>query len=802
MEVEQVVVRLVADTSQYFASLDYAGARLLGYTAGLAAGIAKHGIQMAATFEKNSVAVKTMVGDVQEGARLIEDITKLAIDTPFSSDQLVEVTKQLKSFGFQSADIIDTLKVLGNVSSGTGTDIHRISLAFGQVKVAGKLMGTELRQFVDAGVPLIEYLGKVMGKPAESIRSMTEAGQIGFAQVVEAFNLMNAKGGQFAGLMDVISKTTIGGRWQAFKETLDVSSRNFALMAAEGLGLKDALAGAADSLQDMNKASGGDGVRSFFDGVRTAVNGVWMVMKKVGEAIQYVYRQVADWVKENKVLVRDVLLLVGTVWTLNVAVRAVLTSILLMRSILFTVYALTGIMSLVTSFLALKTLIVTIVTSAVSFGVAIAPISLVLGIIAGLLGRMDAFKFNGSAFSQGLEALQEMKKVFQGIVDALQNGDFQSAWELIIAGFLYAWRVMSLTIKSEWSALMKGLAEGANLYVKAMFTWTSPENIKKGEAAQRKLMQDQMRVADTASFYGLSEANANDLNTYQDIAAQALAAYQAKKKIYDELPKNANITEKVYKEMLEFWEQRHRADEKMAEIIARSTGAQNALQAERDKIANLGEFATDPILQQRKREIDRLLKQVAQNAYDSWYNALYDEFVGEPIDFAKMNVPLGISAKAREVMNDLDKELMKGVTSFDHFTMQMKALREARFGNQAMQNAAGAAIGGFAMIGGVGPMKNDAFRFGLFQQFEAARKNVGDQETRLPPSALRGSTEAQNVINANLSRQTSIEEEVLSVLIANKTLHEQSVIYQKAVADAMEKFQKDPKKIGLFGFDN
>lgn len=802
MEVEQVVVRLVADTSQYFASLDYAGARLLGYTAGLATGIAKHGIQMAATFEKNSVAVKTMVGDVQEGARLIEDITKLAIDTPFSSDQLVEVTKQLKSFGFQSSDIIDTLKVLGNVSSGTGTDIHRISLAFGQVKVAGKLMGTELRQFVDAGVPLIEYLGKVMGKPAESIRSMTEAGQIGFAQVVEAFNLMNAKGGQFAGLMDVISKTTIGGRWQAFRETLDVASRNFAMMAIEGIGLKDALADAADSMQELNKRGDQEGTRSFFETVRISVNAVWMVLRKISEAIGLIYREVKNWVKENQDLLKQIASAAAGMWLLYKAVGATIAAWRLLTMGIVAATAALKAFSLVT-FLAHA---IVMMTSLVSMIAPFAAWAVTLGIIAGLLGRMDAFKFNGSAFSQGLEALQEMKKVFQGVVDALQNGDFQSAWELVVAGFLYSWRVMSLTIKSEWTALMKGLAEGASLYVKALFTWTSPENIKKGEAAQRKMMQDQMRVADTASFYGLSEYNANELNTFQDVAAKALKEVHRLQSLLQpgsvihlipgEVEKTANALAAAEKE-------RANADKMIAEVLSRSATAINALQVERDKIANLGEFATDPILQQRKREIDRLLKQTADNAFEAWYDAWLDSVFGATTgDFAKMDVPLGISAKAREVMNDLDKELLKGVTSFDHFTMQMKALREARFGNQAMQDAAGAAIGGFAMVGGVGPMKNDAYRFGLFRQFEAARKNVGDQETRLPPSALRGSTEAQNVINANLSRQTSVEEEVLSVLIANKELHQQSVIYQKAVADAMEKFSKDPKRVGLFGFDN
>lgn len=497
MEVEQVVVRLVANTAQYFASMDAAASRLIGYSAGIVGNVAKHGVQLAATFERNAVAVRVMVGDFEKGNQLLKEITQLAIETPFSSDELVGVAKQLKAFDIETEQIIPTLQALGNVSAGTGTDIRRISLAFGQVKVAGKLMGTELRQFVDAGVPLIKYLAEVMNKPEESIRSLVERGHVGFAQVVEAFNAMNRAGGQFAGMMEVISRSTISGRWQAFKETLEVATRNFALAAMEGLGLKTVLNDLTKSLAFVNDSDQSKTVEAF-QTVRAVFNAIRLVVIKVWDLVQYIVREVREWAAENDRLVTNIAAVVGVLLAVRVAMFAVRVAMfaghVVWRAVRYTavaIYALTaglrtvlwgiyaawvaikGVVVIVWGIMKAMTVIDYLANIVASLKAAYATLKATIANLAPLLvfalvalGIYEAFKalgagrYMGDFFTQGLEALKELRVAWDGLVAALKAGDMEAAWGIITAGFKYAWRVMIVTLKSEWKAFTIGLSQG------------------------------------------------------------------------------------------------------------------------------------------------------------------------------------------------------------------------------------------------------------------------------------------------------------------------------------------------------
>lgn len=797
MEVEQVVVRLVADTTQYFASLKYAGARLLGYSAGLVTGIAKHGIQMAATFEKNSVAVRTMVGDFEEGNKLLQDITNLAIETPFSSDELVAVTKQLKAFGFETQDIIPTLTALGNVSSGTGTDIHRITLAFGQVKVAGKLMGTELRQFVDAGVPLIETLGKVMNKPAESIRSLVEQGHVGFQQVAEAFNMMNAEGGKFAGLMDTISKTTIGGRWQAFRETLDVASRNFSLAAIEGLRLKNALDGAVKSLKDLNQAGGASTVALFRD-VRTVISDVWMILSKIVDAIGHVIGAVSKWAMANEFLLKYVLLVVGVFWSLYAVTKAVTVSLLAVRMALAAVYTLSGLASVVSSFLALKALIISIVATVGPFLTAFIPIVGIINVIGVALYKIGAFKFSGTAFSEGISALKELKRAFGGIVDALQSGDIETAWELITTSFLYAWRVMTLTIKGEWGAFLRGLSEGLNIHIKAALSGFNYAALRKGDEAKAALLQNELEVAVAKSQFGLSDKSAIDLIDYQRQSQDALARQQ---RLEEAMAKAVALntprfpgdvvgdTSKQIKEykaaILELVDLRTKIDKMVQGIIGR---------AGTEKEAKLVQgMASDPHLVRLKGELDRLLQKVEDNKKLAAAQQATEAGV-----LSQMAVTYSISGQARDVMNKLEKELSRGVGAWDKFSRDIALINEARWGSAKGQQIAGA-VGGFALTGKMaGQMEDGAYLYGLYKAQEELAKGLSANK-RTSPALMFGSTAAQDVINANLDRKASVEEQVLDTLIQSKIVAEQQREYQKEVAEVMKKFIANGtmKKLGI-----
>ena len=321
MTVEQVVFTLTANVHPYLNSIGVAQSRLIGMLAGAQVAVAAHSIKLAAEFERTTVAFEVMAGNAAEGKKLIEEIQQMAVESPFKSQELADIAKQQKSFGTANKDIMDTLHALGEVSAGTGTSMERIGLAFGQVRVAGKLLGTELRQFVDAGIPLIENLAAVMKRPKESIRALVEQGHVGFAQVVMAFNRMTMEGGIYAGLMERINKTTLIGRWQNFSENLEIVARNFTKAALDGIGLNDLLTRMADNLQSL-RAGGQSGTFTFFQNVGNGINFAYQMAVKLVDQLEGIYNWSASFVSNNS----EMFIAAGAVLAIAAAVNTLALS--------------------------------------------------------------------------------------------------------------------------------------------------------------------------------------------------------------------------------------------------------------------------------------------------------------------------------------------------------------------------------------------------------------------------------------------------------------------------------------------
>lgn len=185
------------------------GALSLTVTAPLVA-LGKAMVDQVSSIEQYKIAFDVMLGSVEKGSEMLQKITDFAIKTPFTLPEVAAASKQLLAFGISGEKIIPTLKSIGDVASGTGTDLSRLILNFGQVATQGKLTGRELRDFSVAGVPLVAELAKNLGVAKDQIQGMVSSGQIGFPAVEQAFTSMTSKGGRFFDLMDKQSKTLAG----------------------------------------------------------------------------------------------------------------------------------------------------------------------------------------------------------------------------------------------------------------------------------------------------------------------------------------------------------------------------------------------------------------------------------------------------------------------------------------------------------------------------------------------------------------------------------------------------------------
>lgn len=161
-------------------------------------------------FQKLEVAFNTMLGNKEKADALMAQIVDYAATTPFELQDIAGGAKQLLAYGTASEKIIPIMKQLGDVSAGLGQPIGRLVTVFGQIQLKGKLMGDDLRQINEAGVPLIAELAKNLGKSNAEIQAMVTAGQIGAADVAKAFETMAGAGGKFEGMTAAMSKTIAG----------------------------------------------------------------------------------------------------------------------------------------------------------------------------------------------------------------------------------------------------------------------------------------------------------------------------------------------------------------------------------------------------------------------------------------------------------------------------------------------------------------------------------------------------------------------------------------------------------------
>ena len=197
--------------------------------------------------EQSQIAFEVMIGSVDKARQHMEDLKKFALVTPFAFGDLVQQSKRIQAYGIEIENVIPTLTTLGNIAAGVGMDkLPNLTLAFGQTRAAGKLFGTEMRQFTEAGVPLIDALAQHFQVARGDIRKMTEDGKIGFKDVEAALQSLAGEGGRFENLMARQARTFQGATENIKDMMLQMSEVVTRDIFAS---LRDGLVGIADYLQ-------------------------------------------------------------------------------------------------------------------------------------------------------------------------------------------------------------------------------------------------------------------------------------------------------------------------------------------------------------------------------------------------------------------------------------------------------------------------------------------------------------------------------------------------------------------------
>ena len=178
-------------------------------------------------FELSERSLEAILQNKPKADEIFNKTVELAVKSPFRIKNLVDYTRQLSAYRIESDKLYDTTKRLADVSAGLGVDMGRLILAYGQVKAAAYLRGSEVRQFTEAGInmygELQQYFKEVKGEAytTAQIVDMISKRKVTFEDVEAIFQRMTDKGGTFYNMQEIQAET-LQGKISNLKDAFDV----------------------------------------------------------------------------------------------------------------------------------------------------------------------------------------------------------------------------------------------------------------------------------------------------------------------------------------------------------------------------------------------------------------------------------------------------------------------------------------------------------------------------------------------------------------------------------------------------
>lgn len=180
-----------------------------------------------AEFELQNKSLEVLLKNKLEADRLFNQIAQLAVQSPFTVKELISYTKQLAAYQVEEKELYNTTKMLADVAAGLGVDMNRLILAFGQVKAANFLKGTEVRQFTEAGLNILgelaKYYTELEGRMVSivEVQEMVTKRMVSFGDVQEIFKRVTSEGGLFYKIQEQQAET-LAGQISNLKDSIDL----------------------------------------------------------------------------------------------------------------------------------------------------------------------------------------------------------------------------------------------------------------------------------------------------------------------------------------------------------------------------------------------------------------------------------------------------------------------------------------------------------------------------------------------------------------------------------------------------
>jgi tape measure domain-containing protein len=169
--------------------------------------------------EQAKVAFEVLLGNAEKATEMMRELREYSAKTPLEFTTLQDAAKTLLNFNIAAEEILPTLRMLGDISGGNAEKLRSLTLAFAQIQSAGRLMGQDLLQLINAGFNPLQVIAEKTGKSIASLKKEMEAGNISAQMVKQAFIDVTSEGGRFYGILEKQSEK-LGGKLSNFRDAL------------------------------------------------------------------------------------------------------------------------------------------------------------------------------------------------------------------------------------------------------------------------------------------------------------------------------------------------------------------------------------------------------------------------------------------------------------------------------------------------------------------------------------------------------------------------------------------------------
>lgn len=184
-------------------------------------------VDIGGELENQKIAMASILQDEGKATTIFNQIKKLAVASPFGVMDLNQYAKQLSAYSIPYNELYDTMKRLADISAGVGVDMGRIIMAFGQIKAAKFLKGTELRQLTEANIPMVDKLAERFSKlegrivSAGEVLDMISKKKVTFEDVKDVLWELTDDGGMFHNMQEVLSES-VKSKWKNLADAIDI----------------------------------------------------------------------------------------------------------------------------------------------------------------------------------------------------------------------------------------------------------------------------------------------------------------------------------------------------------------------------------------------------------------------------------------------------------------------------------------------------------------------------------------------------------------------------------------------------